>query len=397
MKLSKRISAVAASATLAVTNRAKQMKASGIDVIGFGAGEPDFDTPQFIKDAAKAALDAGDTKYMPRSAEMLKQAIAAKLEKENGIKVDPASQVVITFGGKHGLFDACQVLVDPGDKVLIPSPYWVSYPEMVKLAGGEPVFIPASRANGFKITPDQVLQYARDTQAKILILNSPSNPTSVTYSPSELKALADAVLQTDLLVFSDEIYEKLVYGDTKFASFASLHPQLAERTITFNGLSKTYAMTGWRLGWAAGPRDAIGAIKRLMSHETTDPVSFAVAGALAAYTSPHAPQAIAAMRKEFARRAQHMASRLNAMKGVVCVEPTGAFYCFPDVSAHYGRTIGGVKIDSSMTFTQAMLESAGIAVVPGDAFGNDDCVRLSFATSMEQIDAGLDRMEKALK
>ena len=395
MKLSQRIASVGESATLAVTNRAKQMKASGIDVVSFGAGEPDFDTPQFIKDAAKAALDAGDTKYMPRTAEALKQAIAAKLDKENGVKVEP-SQVVITFGGKHALYDACQVLVDPGDKVLIPSPYWVSYPEMVKLAGGTPVFLPTSADNDFKITPRQVLDGAR-AGAKILILNSPSNPTSVTYTPAEMQDLAEAVLQTNLIVFSDEIYEKLIYGDTKFVSFASLEPRLLERTLTFNGLSKTYSMTGWRLGWAVGPKDAMSAIKRLMSHETTDPVSFAVAGALAAYTSPQAPQAIEAMRKEFARRAEHMHKRLSAIPGVRCVRPTGAFYCFPDVSSHYGRTLGGVEVTSSMTFAQAALEAAQVAVVPGDAFGEDRCVRLSFATSMEQINKGIDRLERMLK
>ncbi|MFB3892529.1 MAG: pyridoxal phosphate-dependent aminotransferase [Phycisphaerae bacterium] len=394
MKLSQRISSVGASATLAVTNRARQLKAAGVDVVSFGAGEPDFDTPQFIKDAAKTALDAGDTKYVPRTAEQLKAAIAAKLQKENGIAVQP-SQVVVTFGGKHALYDACMALINPGDKVLIPSPYWVSYPEMVKLAGGVPVFLPAAPEDDFKITPRQVLDGAAGG-AKILIINSPSNPTSVTYTPAELKAIARAVLDTDLIVFSDEIYEKLIYGDTKFISFASLDPALTERTITFNGLSKTYSMTGWRLGWAAGPKDAIDAMKRLMSHETTDPVSFAVAGALAAYTSPHAPQAIEAMRKEFARRAEHMHERLNAIKGVRCARPTGAFYCFPDVSAHYGRTIGCVEITGSLTFARAMLETANVALVPGDAFGEDRCVRLSFATSMEQIDEGLDRIAKAL-
>ena len=395
MKLSTRIMAVPPSATLAVTNRARQMKASGIDVVSFGAGEPDFDTPQFIKDAAKTALDAGDTKYTPRTLEKLKATIAEKLHKENGVKVD-ASQVIVTFGGKHALYDACQVLVNPGDKVLIPAPYWVSYPEMVKLAGGTPVFLHAGSGQDFKITPQQVLDGAA-AGGKILIMNSPSNPTSVTYAPAELKAIADAVLKTDLVVLSDEIYEKLVYGDTKFVSFASLDERLLERTITFNGLSKTYSMTGWRLGWAAGPKDAIGAMRNLMSHETTDPVSFAVAGALAAYTSPHAPQAIEAMRKEFALRAEHMWKRLNAIPGVKCVRPTGAFYCFPDVSSYYGRTIAGLSVTGSMAFSQAVLEGAKVALVPGDAFGDDNCVRLSFATSMEQINDGLDRIEKILK
>lgn len=394
MKLSQRISVVAASATIAITNRARQLKNEGVDVVSFSAGEPDFDTPQFIKDAAKAALDAGDTKYVPRKLADLSKAISAKLARENNLQIPP-EQVVTTFGGKHAVYAAIQVLVDPGDKVLIPAPYWVSYTEMVKLAGGTPVVIPTSPDNDFKVTPEQILQAGRD--AKILILNSPSNPTSVTYTPEELKAIAQAVLKTNLIVFSDEIYEKLVYGDTKFVSFAALDPALPERTITFNGLSKTYSMTGWRLGWAAGPKDAIGAMKRLMSHETTDPVSFAVAGAYEAYASPKGAEAVEAMRKEFEKRADHMYRRLTAIPGLRCPRPTGAFYCFPDVSAHYGRTIAGVEVKDSMSFTKAALEGAKIALVPGDAFGEDRCVRLTFATSMEQIDKGLDRLEQMLR
>ena len=393
MQLSQRVSSVAASATLAVSARAKQMKDQGIDVVSFGAGEPDFDTPAFIKDAAKAALDAGDTKYNARSANALRDAIVAKLARENDVHVD-SSQVIVTFGGKHALYDACQALIDPGDKVLIPAPYWVSYPEMVKLAGGTPVVLPAGPDQGFKITPAQLLAAAKG--AKILILNSPSNPTGVTYSPAELAELAQAVLKTDLIVFSDEIYEKLIYGASRFVSFAALDRRLPERTITFNGLAKTYSMTGWRLGWAAGPKHAIAAMKNLMSHETSDTVSFAQAGALAAYTSPQSAGAVESMRQEFERRGKHMAQRLNAVPGVRCVEPTGAFYCFPDVSSHYGRTIGGVKISGSLDFTKAALEAAQVALVPGDAFGEDRCVRLSFATSMQQIDKGIDRLAKML-
>ncbi len=394
MEISKRISSVGESATIAVTTRAKQMKAAGIDVVSFGAGEPDFDTPQFIKDAAKAALDAGDTKYNPRSAEALKKAIAAKLAAENNLKYEP-NQVVVTFGGKGALYDAFQVLVNPGDRVLIPAPYWVSYIEQVKLAGGEAVILNTTYGDGFKITPQQVLDAADG--AKILVMNSPCNPTGVTYTREEMAALAEAVLQTDLIVFSDEIYEKLIYGGTKFTSFAALDSRLMERTVTFNGLAKTFSMTGWRLGWAAGPKNVIGAINRLMSHETTNPVSFAQAGALAAYTSPQAPAAVEAMRVEFEKRGMHMAKRLNAIKGVRTLEPTGAFYCFPDVSEHYGRKFGQTAVTDSLTFAQAALESANIALVPGEAFGEDSCVRLSFATSMEQIDKGLDRLEKLLK
>jgi aspartate aminotransferase len=370
------------------------MKAAGVDVVSFAAGEPDFDTPAFIKEAAKAALDAGDTKYVPRAAKSVLQAISEKLKKENGLNYPP-EQIIVAFGGKHALYDAFMVTVNPGDKVLIPAPYWVSYVEMVKLAGGVPVILPTTRENGFKITPQQVLDAAKG--AKILVLNSPSNPTSVTYTPEELSAIAQAVLKTDLAVFSDEIYEKLIYGDTKFVSFAALDSRLPERTVTFNGLSKTFSMTGWRLGWAAGPKNVISAMKNLMSHETTDPVSFALAGALPAYTSPEAPKAFEAMRLEFQKRGAHMAKRLNAIQGVCCVEPTGAFYCFPDVSAHYGRTLGSTKITDSLSFCKAALEAAQIALVPGVAFGEDKCVRLSFATGMAQIDKGLDRLEQMLK
>ena len=393
MDLSERIQALPASATIAITAKAKQMQADGVDVVSFAAGEPDFDTPEFIKDAAKAALDAGDTKYIPQKAKALCQAIAAKMTDVNNVPTAP-DEVVVTFGGKHALYDACQVLIDPGDKVLIPAPYWVSYPEMVKLAGGQPVFLHAGAERGFKISPDQLRAAAGD--AKLLVLNSPSNPTGVTYTPDELAALAEVVLETDLLVFSDEIYENLIYGDTRFVSFASLDERLRDRTLTVNGLAKTFAMTGWRLGWAAGPRELIDAIRRLMSHETTNPVSFAQAAALAAYTDPRADETVEAMRCEFETRGRHMAERLNAIAGVHCVQPTGAFYCFPDVSGHYGRTIGGAEVTDSMSFATAALEQANIAVVPGGAFGEDRCVRLSFATSLEKIDKGLDRLAKLL-
>ena len=393
MKLSQRIAAVGESATIAITAAAKRMQAEGIDVVAFGAGEPDFDTPEFIKAAAIAALQDGDTKYTPRAAGKLKGAIADKLARENGLQVSP-DQVVVTFGGKHAFHSIFQVLLDPGDKVLIPAPYWVSYPEMVKLAGGEPVFLPADQDHEFKITPQQLLDAAPG--AKALILNSPGNPTGVTYTPEELAALAEAVLKTDLIVLSDEIYEKLIYGDTRFVSFAALDDRLPERTVTFNGLSKTYSMTGWRLGWAAGPEDVIGALRRLMSHETTNPVSFAQAGALAAYTDPQAEGIVEEMRLAFEKRGRHMAQRLNAIQGVRCLEPTGAFYCFPDVSAHYGRTLGGRKIAGSQDLVAAVLDAAAVALVPGAAFGEDRCVRLSFATSMEQIDKGLDRLADLL-
>ncbi|MCD6303479.1 MAG: aminotransferase class I/II-fold pyridoxal phosphate-dependent enzyme, partial [Planctomycetes bacterium] len=282
----------------------------------------------------------------------------------------------------------------PGDKCLIPAPYWVSYPAQARLAGAEPVFLPTDAAGGFKISPRQVLDAADG--ARVLLLNSPCNPTGATYTADELRAIAEAVLQTDLIVFSDEIYEKLVYGSTRAVSFASLDARLIERTVTFNGLAKTFAMTGWRLGWAAGPREIIAAMAKLMSHETTNPVSFAQAGALAAYTSDQADEAIEQMRRQFEQRGRHLAERLNAIDGVRCVEPTGAFYCFPDVSAHYGRTLGGIEVTDSISFARAALEAVNVALVPGAAFGEDRCVRLSFAVGIEQIDKGLDRLEKLL-
>ncbi len=395
MTLSQRIQQVSASPTIAITAKAKQMQASGIDVVSFGAGEPDFDTPQFIKDAAAKALQAGDTKYTPRDGAALKKAIAEKLAKENGLQVEP-SQVIVTFGGKHALYEAFQVLVDPGDEVLIPAPYWVSYPEQVKLAGGKPVILETTPENNFKIQPEQIIEASKNG-AKILVLNSPSNPTGVMYTRKELEAIAEAVLKTNLIVFADEIYEKLLYGSEPFVSFATLHEDLPARTLTFNGLAKTFSMTGWRLGWVAGPSEIISAMGRLLSHETTNPVSFAQAGALEAYTCPGAGQVIEEMRQEFDKRGKHMFERLTALPNVTCVKPDGAFYCFPDISAHYGRTLGGVDVTDSLSFAKAALESVNVALVPGVAFGEDRCVRLSFATSMENIDKGLDRLAELLK
>ncbi|MGC9453669.1 MAG: pyridoxal phosphate-dependent aminotransferase [Phycisphaerae bacterium] len=393
MKLARRIESVSPSATISITARAKEMIADGEDVVSFAAGEPDFDTPDFIKDATREALDAGDTKYVPRKGKALIEAIVAKLQSENDISVTP-EQVVMTFGGKHGLYCAFQTLLEEGDRVLIPAPYWNSYPEQVKLAGGEPVAMPTSPDSGLKITPDQLRRAAGG--AKILLLNSPSNPSGVMYTPEELKALAYVVVETGLIVFADEIYEKLVFGDNRFVSFAALDKRLPERTLTFNGLSKTFAMTGWRLGWIAGPADVIGAIRRLMSHMTTNPVSFCQAGALAAYTDPQAGEVIERMRQEFERRGRHMTERLNAIEGLQCLQPGGAFYCFPDVSSHYGRTIGGIEVKDSLSFAKAALEQVNVALIPGSAFGEDRCVRLTFATGMEQIDEGLDRLEKLL-
>ena len=395
MKVSKRAELVPASATIAVDSRAKQMKAQGIDVVGFGAGEPDFDTPDYIKDAAIKALKAGKTKYTPACGTIeLRTAIAAKLEKENGLKYKP-EQIIVNIGAKHSIYMVMQAVLDEGDEVIMPAPYWVTYPETIKLAGAVAKVIETDIQNSYKITPQQ-LKKAITKKTVMLIMNSPNNPGGFTYTPGELAAIAQVLEGTKVMVLSDEIYEKLIYGRTKFGSFASLSEDAYNRTITVNGFSKAFAMTGWRLGYTAGPVDVIKAMDRLQSHMTQNPVSFAQDAGVAALNSPESGGTIEKMRIEFERRAKYMAERLNKIEGIKCPEPTGAFYCFPDVSKHYGRTINSVKINGSMDFAGALLEQVNVALVPGLPFGCDNNVRLSFACSLEQITKGLDRIAKWL-
>jgi aspartate aminotransferase len=395
VKVSKRTQAIPPSATLAVTSLAKELKAKGVDIVDFGAGEPDFDTPDFIKEAAIKALKAGKTKYTAASGIVeLRTAIAAKLEKENGLKYTP-EQVIVNIGGKHSIYEAMQATLDPGDEVILPAPFWVTYPETIKLAGAIPKIAQTDKKNSYKITPTQ-LKKAVTKKTSMLVLNSPSNPGGFTYTPEELKAIAEVLEGTQVTVVSDEIYEKLIYGDTKFVSFASLSKDAYDRTLTLNGLSKTYSMTGWRLGYAAGPLEVIKAMGRLQSHMTSNAVTFAQYAAIAALTDPIAGETTEKMRVEFERRGKYMAQRLNAIEGIECPEPTGAFYCFPDVSSHYGRIINGVEIGGSMNFAKALLEQANVALVPGLPFGCDANVRLSFACSIEQITKGLDRLQQWL-
>jgi len=394
MKVSKRAQGVAPSATIAVTARAKELKSQGVDVVGFGAGEPDFDTPDYIKQAAVAALNTGQTKYTAAAGIVeLRKAIAAKLEKENGLKYSP-EQIVVNIGGKHSVYEAMQAVLDPGDVVILPAPYWVTYPEAIRLAGATPKVVETDRENSYKITPAQIKK-ALTKKSTMLIINSPNNPGGFTYTPEELADIAKVLEGTNIIVVSDEIYEKLVYGSTKFVSFASLSEDAYSRTLTLNGFSKAFSMTGWRLGYTAGPLEVIKAMGRLQDHMTSNPVTFAQYAAIAALTGP-AEQAIEKMRVEFERRAKYMSQRLNSMPGVQCPEPTGAFYCFPDVSAHYGRNINGMQVNNSMDFAKALLEQANVALVPGSPFGCDNNVRLSFACSLEQITKGLDRLEKWL-
>jgi aspartate aminotransferase len=390
-RLSQRANALAESATLAVSAKAAELKAKGIDVVSFGAGEPDFDTPVHIRQAAKEALDAGYTRYASPSSGIpaLKKAICAKLKRDNHLDYT-AQQVVVTVGGKEALYLAFQALLDPGDEVIIPAPYWVSYPEQVTLSGGTSVIVRGRESNGFKLTPGEIAAVLTD-RTRVVVLNYPSNPGGFTYSPDELRALAEVLSRRDVIVFSDEMYERLVFGGQQFLSYAAISERTYNQTVTFNAGSKTYAMTGWRIGYAAGPVPIIKAMAKIQSQTTSGATTFCQHALIKALEGD--PSCVEQMRQEFERRANHMYERLNALPGVSCVRPTGAFYAFPNVSETYGKL--GVK--GSLEFAAKALEEAHVAVVPGEAFGCDENVRLSFATSMEQIDKGLDRLAGLLK
>jgi len=395
LPIARRVADIAPSMTLAVSAKAKQMKADGIDVVSFGAGEPDFRTPEPVCDAAVAAIRDGHHGYVVPSSGLpeLKTAVADYLRRRCGLQYEPA-QVVITCGGKHALFQACLATLQPGDEAVLPAPYWVSYPEMIRFAGARAVLVPASAREGFKISP-QALADALSDRTRVVILNSPSNPTGVTYTRDELAAFADVLARRDVWVFSDEIYNELVYDGVDTCSFAAARDGLDHQTVTFGGASKTWAMTGWRIGWAAGPAHLIKAVGNLQSQSTSNPTCISQYAALAAVAGSLEP--VQKMREEFDRRRVYMVDRLAAMPGVECVRPQGAFYAFPDVHDAYERVLGaGVNEPRSVAFANKALEEAHVAVVPGAAFGDDRCVRLSFATGMDQITEGLDRLEKFL-
>lgn len=390
MRISQRIEALAESATLAVTARAAQMKADGIDVLSFGAGEPDFDTPENIKTKAVEAIQTGQTKYSKPATGIaaVKQAVCEKLKRENDLSYEP-SQVIVTAGGKMACYLAIHALINPGDEVIIPVPYWVSYPEMVKLAGGVPVFVAGDEANHFKITPDQLAAAITD-QTRMLIFNSPSNPGGFTYHPREIEALSGVVSDRDMTVLSDEIYDRLIYEDQRFKSFASCSSAAYDQTLTLNGGSKAYSMTGWRIGYVAGPQAAIKAMAKLQSQSTSGACTFVQHGLVEALTGDQSE--VEKMRVQFEKRATRIYERLNALNGVTCHKPTGAFYAFPNISGACDR----LGVTGSAAFAARVLEEAHVAVVPGVAFGSDAHVRFSFACSMEQIDAGMDRLAKLL-
>jgi len=394
MELARRVKEIKPSPTLAVDAKAKALLAQGIDVVGFGAGEPDFDTPDNIKEAAIKAIKAGFTKYTPAGGtEELKKAVCQKFKQDNNLDYTPP-EILISCGAKHSLYNICQALFEEGDEVLIPAPYWVSYPDMVMLAGGTPVIIKTTEKTGFRMTA-QDLEKAITPKTKALILNSPSNPTGASYSKEDLTAIARVVLKKGITVISDEIYEKLIYDGFQFSSIASCDPALKPLTLVVNGVSKSYSMTGWRIGYAAGPKDVISAMTNIQSQSTSNPTSIAQKASLEALNGPQ--DFIPMMVKEFDQRRTYMVDRLNAMPGVSCFKPSGAFYAFPNVSGVYGRKAGSLAITDSSTFTQYLLESVNVAVVPGVAFGADENIRLSYATSFANIEKGLDRIQKAIE
>ncbi|ARV59236.1 aspartate aminotransferase [Nostocales cyanobacterium HT-58-2] len=385
MKLAGRVSQVTPSITLAIAAKAKAMKAEGIDVCSFSAGEPDFDSPAHVKAAAQKALEEGKTKYGPASGEpKLREAIARKLKADNGLDYK-AENVIVTNGGKHSLFNLMLALIESGDEVIIPAPYWLSYPEMVTLAGGVPVIVPTDASTGYKITPEQ-LRKSITSKTKLFVLNSPSNPTGMVYTPEEIQAIAQIIVETDILVVSDEIYEKILYDGAKHVSIGSLGKEIFARTVISNGFAKAYSMTGWRIGYLAGPIDLIKATITIQSHSTSNVCTFAQYGAIAALEGSQ--DCVEEMRQAFAKRREVMYERLNAIPGLSCPKPDGAFYLFPDIS----KT--GLK---SLDFCNALLEKEQVAVIPGIAFGADDNIRLSYATDMATIEKGMDRLDKFVK
>jgi aspartate aminotransferase len=381
MQLSSRANSLTPSLSLSVDSKAKAMKSEGLDVCGFGAGEPDFDTPEHIKAAAIAALQSGFTKYTPSSGiPELRQAIADKLQQENGISYKP-SQIIVSTGAKHSCYNAILATCQPGEEVIIPSPYWLSYPEMVRLAGADPIFVQTKEENGWKITRDE-FENAMTPRTKMIIINSPNNPTGAVYTRQEIEGIAAVAAEEEILILADEIYEKLVYDGLEHVSIASLGPEFYDLTITVNGFSKAYAMTGWRLGYLGAPDPIARAIDSIQSHVTSNPCSFAQKGALAALNGDQ--QSVADMRDEFDMRRQYIIDRFAKISSVSIVKPAGAFYILANISK-LGLT--------SQNFADRLLSKANVSVVPGIAFGDDRTVRFSYATSLDVIKKGMDRFE----
>ena len=394
MYISKRVQSIKPSPTLAIDAKAKTLKAQGIDIISFGTGEPDFDTPQNIKDAAIDAINKGFTKYCPVSGTPdLKDAIINKFKTENKLEYT-REEVIVSCGGKHSIYNLFQTIFDEGDEVIIPAPYWVSYPDMAVLAGAVPVFITTSDKNHFKVKPTEI-EKVITKKTKAFILNSPSNPTGNTYTKEELEEIADICIKHNLLIISDEIYEKLTYDNFKFFSIAQVSQEVKEHTIVVNGVSKAFAMTGWRIGYAAGPKEIIAAMTKMQSQSTSCPTSISLKAATEALNGDKT--CLETMRVEFEKRRNYIVDRLNKIASITCLKPEGAFYVFPNVSKLLKKKYNEKLINTDIELADYLLDEAKIAVVPGSAFGAKGFIRFSYATSMENIVEGLNRMEAALK
>ena len=391
MRISQRCQRVTGSLTLAIDAKAKEMKQKGIDVVGFGAGEPDFDTPEHIRKAAKDALDLGKTRYTPAAGmPELRQAICDKLKRDNGLDYVP-QQIVVSNGAKHSLFNSFQALLEEGDEVIVPGPYWVSYPEIVRMAGGVPVIVEGTEANNFKPTIGDFRAAVTD-KTRAVVINSPNNPNGFVFTREELQAIGDLAIEKDLSIVSDEIYEFLVYDGAEHISIASLSPEIKERTIVINGMSKAYAMTGWRIGYTASPLNAAKAMTNFQSHSTSCPNSIAQYAALTALSGPD--DQLKSMVAEFDRRRRRIVELINEIPGLSCKPPKGAFYVMMNIGGVFGKRYNGAPIVDSMSFTQLLLDNSHVAVVPGAGFGADAYVRLSYATSMENIEKGLARIKE---
>jgi aspartate aminotransferase len=391
--LAERTKLIKPSVTLAIAAKAGKLRSEGIDVVNFSAGEPDFDTPEHIKAAAVEALRKGMTKYTDvKGIEPLRAAIVHKYEHEYGLRYRK-EDVLVSCGAKHSLFNVFQATVDAGDEVLIPAPYWVSYSDMALLAAGVPKIVQTSEANGFRITPGQ-LEAQLTPKTKIFVLNSPCNPTGASYTADELSEITRVLEKHHCLVIADDIYEKIVYDDFRFHNIVALNPALRDRTVIINGVSKTYAMTGWRIGYAIGPAEIIGAAAKIQSQSTSNPASMAQAAALEAISGPQIE--VERMVREFKRRRDVIVARLDALPGIQCPKPQGAFYVFPNVSRLLGKTVNGKKLASPCDFADYLLEEAKVAVVPGEDFGSQEHIRFSYATSLEDIERGCERIADAI-